>query len=177
MIFENPFTEWLVVGGRKLRMNPFVSDSLALSYLKPKLARDIYQSFDQKSETLCFIQLLSFLDQRKDKIQILERSLGFVKIHFQAEDFFNFLGISLDKFDARKLAKIINIMHRQSPQVTVFSETPVEKKFQSKSMLVNVEFTKIQEGPFIGEIIVAKEVYQYKYPYYLPESIPFFTNL
>jgi len=173
LIFENPFTEWLVVGGRKLRMNPFFSNSLALSYLKPKLARDIYQSFDKKPETLCFIQLLSFLDQRKDKIQILERSLGFVKIHFQAEDFFNFLRISLDKFDARKLAKIITIMHRQSPQVTVFSETPVEKKFQSKSMLVNVEFTKIQKGPFIGEIIVAEEVYQYKYPYYLPESILF----
>ena len=89
LVFENPFTEWLVVGGRKLRMNRFLSDSLALSYLKPNLARDIYQSFDKKPETLCFIQLLSFLDQRKDKIQILERSLGFVKIHFQAEDFFN----------------------------------------------------------------------------------------
>ena len=35
---------------------------------------------------MCFIQFLSFLDQRKDKIQILERSLGFIKIHFQAED-------------------------------------------------------------------------------------------
>jgi hypothetical protein len=127
---------------------------------KPKLARDIYQSFDKKPETLCFIQLLSFLDQRKDKIQILERSLGFVKIHFQAEDLFNFLGISVDKFDERKLAKIINIMHGQSPRITVFSETPVEKNFQSKSMLVHVKFTKIRKGPFIGEIIVAEEVYQ-----------------
>ena len=173
LVFENPFTEWLVVGGRKLRMNRFLSDSLALSYLKPKLARDISQSFDKNPETLCFIQLLSFLDQRKDKIQILERSLGFVKIHFQAEDFFNFLGISLDKCGTRKLAKIMDIMHRQSPRVTVFSETPVEKKFQSKSMLVNVEFTKIKKGAFTGEIIVAEEVYQYRYPYYLPESILF----
>jgi hypothetical protein len=122
---------------------------------------------------LCFIQLLSFLDQRKDKIQILERSLGFVKIHFQAEDFFNFLGISLDKCDTRKLAKIMDIIHRQSPRITVFSETPVKKKFQSKSMLVNVEFTDIQKGAFTGEIIVAEEVYQYRYPYYLPESILF----
>ena len=32
---------------------------------------------------------------------------------------------------------------------------------------------KIQKGPFIGEIIVAEEVYQYRYPYYLPESILF----
>jgi len=39
--------------------------------------------------------------------------------------------------------------------------------------LVNVEFTKIRRGPFTGEIIVAKEVYQYRYPYYLPESIVF----
>jgi hypothetical protein len=130
--------------------------------LKPKLARNIYQSFDKKPETLCFIQLLSFLDQRKDKIQILERSLGFVKINFQAEDFFNFLGISLDKFDARKLAIIIDIMHHQSPQIIVFSETQVEKKFKSKSMLVNVEFTKIRKGPFIGEMVIAKEVYQYR---------------
>lgn len=60
LVFENPFTEWLAVGGRKLRMNRFLSDSLALSYLKPKLARDIYQNFDKKPETLCFIQLLSF---------------------------------------------------------------------------------------------------------------------
>lgn len=103
----------------------------------------------------------------------MERSLGFVKIHFQAEDLFNFLGISLDKFDGRKLAKIINIMHGQSPRITVFSETPVEKKFQSKSMLVHVKFTKIRKGHFIGEIIVAEEVYQYRYPYYLPESILF----
>lgn len=114
-----------------------------------------------------------FLDQRKDKIQILERSLGFVKIHFQAEDFFNFLGISLDKCNTRKLAKIMDIMHRQSPRLTVFSETPVEKKFQSKSMLVNVEFTKIRRGPFTGEILIAEEIYQYRYPYYLPESILF----
>jgi hypothetical protein len=41
-------------------MNRFLSDSLALSYLKPKLARDISQSFDKNPETLCFIQLLSF---------------------------------------------------------------------------------------------------------------------
>jgi len=60
--------------------------------LKPKLDRNISQSFDK-------------------------RSLGFVKINFQAEDFFNFLGISLDKFDARKLAKIIDIMHHQSPRI------------------------------------------------------------
>ena len=125
-------------------MNGFLSDSLALSYLKPKLARDIYQNFDKKPKTLCFIQLLSFLDQRKDKIQILERGLGFVKIHFQAEDFFNFLGISSDKCDAKKLGKIMDIMYRQSARLTVFSETPVEKKFKSKSMLVNVEFTKIR---------------------------------
>lgn len=128
LVFENPFTESLAVGGRKLRMNRFLSDSLALSYLKPKLARDIYQNVDKKPETLCFIQLLSFLDQRKDKIKILERSLGFVKIHFQAGDFFNFLGIFLDKCDTRKLAKIMDIMHGQSPRMTVFSETPVEKK-------------------------------------------------
>jgi len=173
LVFENPFTEWLVVGGRKLRMNRFLSNSLALSYLKPKLARNIYQSFDKKPETLCFIQLLSFLSQRKDKIQILERSLGFVKVHFQAEDFFNFIGISLDNFDARKLAKIIDIMHHQSPRMTVFSETPVEKKFKSKSMLVNVEFTKIRRGPFTVEMVIAEEVYRYRYPYYLPESLLF----
>jgi len=129
LVFENPFTEWLTVGGRKLRMNRFLSYSLALSDLKSKLARDIYQNFDKNLETLCFIELISFLDQRKDKIQILERNLGFVKIHFQAEDFFNFVGISLDKCDTRKLAKIMDIMHCQSPRLTVFSQTPVEKKF------------------------------------------------
>ena len=150
MIFENPFTEWLVVGGRKLRMTRFLSDSLTLSYLKPKLARNVYQNFDKKPETFCFIQLLSFLDQRKDKTQILERSLGFVKINFQAEDFFNFIGISLDKIDVRKLAKITDIMHQQSPRMTVSSETPVEKRFQSKSVLADIKFTKIRKGPFIG---------------------------
>ena len=62
-------------------------------------------------------------------------------------------------------------MHGQSPRMTVFSETPVEKKFQSKSMLVNVEFTKIRRGPFTGEIVIAEEIYQYRYPYYLPESL------
>ena len=66
LIFENPFTEWLVVGGRKLRMTRFLSDSLALSYLKPKLVKNIYQNFDKKPETFCFIQLLSFLDQRTE---------------------------------------------------------------------------------------------------------------
>ena len=63
LVFENFFTAWLVVGGRKLRMNRFLSYSLALSYLKPKLVRDIYQNLNKKPETLCFIQLLSFLDQ------------------------------------------------------------------------------------------------------------------
>jgi hypothetical protein len=106
----------------------------------------------------------------------LERSLGFVKINFQAEDFFNFLGISLDNCDARKLAKIINIMHHRSPRMTVFSETPVEKKFQSKSMLANIEFTKTRKGPFIGEMVIAEEVYRYRYPYYLPESILFLST-
>ena len=56
-------------------------------------------------------------------------------------------------------------MHGQSPRMTVFSETPVEKKFQSKSMLVNVEFTKIRRGPFTGEIVIAEEIYKYRYPY------------
>lgn len=37
----------------------------------------------------------------------------------------------------------------------------------------NGEFTKIRRGTFIGEIIVAEEIYQYRYPYYLPESILF----
>ena len=176
LIFDNIFTEWLLVGGRKLRINRSLSDSLVLSYLKPKLARNVYQNFDKKPETLCFIQLLSFLDQREDKIQILERSLGFVKVNFQAEDFFNFIGISLDNYDTRKLAKIINIMYHQSPRMTVFSETPVEERFQSKSMLANIEFTKNKKGPFIGEMVVAEEVYRYRYPYYLPESILFLST-
>ena len=103
----------------------------------------------------------------------MERSLGFVKMNFQAEDFFNFIGISLDKMDARKLAKIIDIMHQQSPRMTVFSETPVEKRFQSKSILADIKFTKIRKGPFIGEMVLAEEVYQYRYPFYLPESILF----
>jgi len=42
-------------------------------------------------------------------------------------------------------------MHGQSPRMTVFSETLVEKKFQSKSMLVNLEFTQIRKGPFTGK--------------------------
>ncbi len=141
--------------------------------MKPKLARDIYQSFEKKPETLCFTQLLSFLDQQKEKIQILERSLGFVKIHFQAENFFNFLSISLDKCDARRFAKIIDRMHHQSPRMTVFSETPVEKKFKSKSMLVNVEFTKIRKRAFTGKMVIAEEVYQSSDPYYLPEFLLF----
>ena len=103
----------------------------------------------------------------------MERSLGFVKIHFQAKDFFNFIGIFLDKLDARKLVKIIDILHHRSPRMTVFSEIPLEKKFKSKSMLVNVKFTKIRRGPFTGEMLIAEEVYKYKYPYYLPESLLF----
>ena len=57
--------------------------------------------------------------------------------------------------------------------MTVFSETPVEEKFKNKSMLANIEFTKTRKRPFIGEMITAEEVYQYRYPYYLPESILF----
>ena len=123
----NLFSLWLAVGGRKLRVNRFFSDSLTLSYLKSKLIRDIYQNFDKKPETLCFIQLLSFLDQRQDKIQILERSLGFIKIHFQAEDFFNFLGISLGKYNTRKLVKIMDIMHRQSSRLCFACDILVAK--------------------------------------------------
>ena len=173
LICDNTFTEWLVVGGRKLRRNRFLSDSLTLSYLKPKLARNIYESFDKNPETFSFLQLLSFLNQRKDKIKILERSLGFVKIHFQAEDFFNFIGISLEKTSTRKLAKIIDIFHHQSPRLTVFSETPVEKNFKSKSMLVDIEFRKVRKGAFTVEMTIAKEIYEYTYPYYLPESLLF----
>lgn len=40
-------------------------------------------------------------------------------------------------------------------------------------MLVNGEFTQIRRGPFTGEIVIAEEIYQYRYPYYLPESILF----
>lgn len=56
--FENPFNEWLIVGGRKLWMTRFLSDSLALSYLQPKLARNIYQNFDKKQR---YFVLPSFL--------------------------------------------------------------------------------------------------------------------
>ena len=67
-------------------------------------------------------------------------------------------------------------MHRRSTRMTVFSQTPVEEKFKSKSMLVNIEFTKTRKGPFIGEMIIVEEVYQYRYPYYLPESILFLST-
>lgn len=104
----------------------------------------------------------------------MERKLGFVKVNFQAKDFFNFLGISLYKYDTRKLAKLINIMYHQSPRMTVFLETPVKERFQSKSMLANIEFTKNKKGHFIGEMIIEEEVY--RYPYYLPESILFLST-
>lgn len=38
-------------------------------------------------------------------------------------------------------------------------------------MLVNVEFNQIRRGRFTCEIIVAEEIYQYRYPYDLTESI------
>ena len=50
------------------------------------------------------------------------------------------------------------------------------EKFKSKSMLANIEFTKTRTGPFIGKMIIAAEVYQYRYPYYLPESILFLST-
>ena len=105
-------------------------------------------------------------------IDLIEKYKNVKPLEIKNQQFF-FLGIYLDKCNTRKLANIMDIMHRQSPRVTVFSETPVEKKFQSKSMLVNVEFTKIRKGPFTGEIVIAEEIYQYRYPYYLPESILF----
>ena len=92
----------------------------------------------------------------------MERSLGFVKINFQAEDFFNFLGISLDNYDARKLANIVEILHNHSLQMTIFSEIPVEKRFKSKSILVDIEFINIRKGAFTGEMIIVKEIYRYK---------------
>ena len=98
------------------------------------------------------MQLLSFLDQRKDKIQILERSLGFVKIQFQAEDFFNFLGISLDKCDTRQLAKTMDIMHGQSPRMTVFSETPVEKNFKVNQCWSMSSLPRFKKGPLLVKL-------------------------
>ena len=80
----------------------------------------------------------------------MERSLGFVKIHFQAENFLNFLGISLNKCDARKLAKIIDIMHRQSPGITVFSETPVEKNLKVNQCWSMSSLPKFEEDPLLG---------------------------
>ena len=103
----------------------------------------------------------------------MDRSLKFVKIHLQAEDFFNFLSISLDKYDARELSKITDIVHRQITRVAVFLGTSVEKKFQNKSMLVNIEFIQILKGPFIDEIVIAEEIYQYSYPYYSSKFILF----
>lgn len=91
-----------------------------------------------------------------------------MKVHFQAEDFFNFIGISLANLDARKLAKIVDIMHHRSPRMVAFSETP---DFKSKSMLVDIEFTKIKKGPFTVEVVIAEEVYGHLYPYSLPESL------
>lgn len=82
----------------------------------------------------------------------------------------------MDKFNVRKLAKIIHLMHQQSLQMTVFSETPVEKTFKSKSMLVDIDFTKIRKGSFIGEMVMTEEVYQYRYPYYLPKFFLFLTT-
>ena len=38
---------------------------------------------------------------------------------------------------------------------------------------IYVEFTKIRRGPFTGEMVITEEMYQYKYPYYLPESLLF----
>ena len=58
--------------------------------------------------------------------------------------------------------------------MTVFLETPVKERFQSKSMLANIEFTKNKKGQFIGEMIIEEEVY--RYPYYLPESILFLST-
>jgi len=65
LVFENTFTEWLVVGGRKLRMTRFLSDSLALSYLKPKLARNIYQNFDKKTKNILFYPASFFFRSMK----------------------------------------------------------------------------------------------------------------
>ena len=43
-----------------------------------------------------------------------------------------------------KFTKIVDLFHGGSPRLTVFSKTPVEKKFKNKSMVVDVEFTKIR---------------------------------
>ena len=110
LVFENPFTEWLAVGERELRVNRFLSDSLALNYLKPKLTQNIYQNFDKKPETLCFIQLLSFLDQRTQKIQILERCLGFIKIQFQLNSWLTIDGI-IKAESPSKVLVVVNLFN------------------------------------------------------------------
>lgn len=62
-------------------------------------------------------------------------------------------------------------MHNRSPRIKVFSKTSVEEKYKSKLMLANIEFIKTWKEPFIDEMVIAKKVYQYRYPYYLSESL------
>jgi hypothetical protein len=170
---ENCYADWLLVNFRivkKLPIQEVLVNSFSLSYLTYKPVHD----FDLL-EVEFFYRLVQLLNYLKS-LEITSKSIlmgdqSYQTFQFPVNDFLKFIGRSKENhYQIKKLVMFLKSLQRMKPILENFSDGG----FRS---YVAFPFLKVERSrSWLVELTICKELYLYRYPFYLPKNFLNYQN-
>lgn len=177
LVFNTSYTDWLLIGLRKVFKNQEFSNSLVTSYLHSNNLNSFSTSFierDERENSFLnsfiererFFKLLQFLSF----IRTCEGSKFFVEdqvyysFTFPLDKFLMFTGVG-EKYQHGKALKFFRSLQDLKPLVQKFSDY----HFRSSVIFPYLNLERETGKAQLVKIAVGEELYLYHYPFFLPE--------
>jgi hypothetical protein len=159
------YTDWLLIHSRRTKKNN-ASNTLVTTYLKTS----VYENITDRETLWHLFQLLSFIKilTKKQKTKKILGHQIYYDINFQLQEFVEFTGVKTNQYQLKKSKDFLNALydlHKSKDLISRMSETSFRSAVIFPTMCIE---KKGKNNFWMVSISIAEQLYNYRYPFFLP---------
>lgn len=162
-IEQSCYTDWVVNNFRSIRFLQIPKNSMVSTYLTTYLKNRVTARVENQEFVYKIFQLLSYI-REIDSFSASLIDQEYEIISFQLRDFLAFIGANEHHYQVQKLGNFFKSLQTLPPMLSAVSTS----FFKSINIFPYVKVFK--KRSWYVQLAVAKEIYEYKYPFYFPKE-------
>ena len=164
------YTDWLLTRLRQLKL--FQLPGYQICLVTDYLRKNTLDNLNQKESFFRILQFLSFIRTIPNSSQISLGNQIYYTVRFPLSQFLEF--IHLDTTSSYQRKKVLHFL-KSLTQLQPLTQKFLDEEFRCSIMIPYVENFK-QSNRSMILIVIGKELYRYKYPFFFPTSFIRYQN-